>query len=109
MSKDGPADLPPREPPGSPPPSAPPPSPGVGWRTGIRPGRDWDGSLSLAVGITGLVASLTCWCLSPILLALNLFGLVLGLRAHSPVKTAARITNGLAIAIELVITVCQWA
>ena len=65
-----------------------------------RPQENRGSSEGLIIGILGIVMSLGCSCLFPIWVILSLFGLYFSLKPNANFRTAAIITNLIALAIS---------
>ncbi len=65
-------------------------------------GRSSRDIVSLVLGIGGIFLNVGCSCLFPVWLILNVYGLFMAVRSKGPFRTAAMITNLVAMIIGLV-------
>lgn len=60
-----------------------------------------DDTISLVLGIVGIVMNIGCGCLFPAWLVLNLIGFYKAMGIYGPMKTACIVTNGIGLALGL--------
>ena len=65
-----------------------------------RDDRHSSDSTSLAIGILGMIFSFTCFCLFPVWILMNSYGMYLAFQMQGRGRKAAIITNGIALAME---------
>ena len=56
-------------------------------------------TLSLTLGILGIIMNIGCGCLFPVWIILNLIGLFKGIASNGPMRTACIVTNGIGLGI----------